>query len=95
MYNIKIKLFARTVRQEINRISVSLKQMEFKILRMRGWIKNKLREDIQELKRTKDAILQRLYVLTAQKGPDELYMQAIRADIAMLHDRCRQLKTQY
>lgn len=52
-----VKSFSRSVRQEINRISVSLKQMEFRILRMRGFLKRKLREEIQELKRMKDAPL--------------------------------------
>ncbi|MFO0389442.1 MAG: hypothetical protein ACK502_06965 [Alphaproteobacteria bacterium] len=90
-----VKSFSRSVRQEINRISVSLKQMEFRILRMRGFLKRKLREEIQELKRMKDAILRRLSELTAEARLHMPTMQSIRDDIAMLHERCRKLKTQH
>jgi DNA repair ATPase RecN len=90
-----IKSFSRSVRQEINRISVSLKQMEFKILRMRGFLKRKLREEIMELKRIKDAIMHRLSELTDEARLHQPIMQSIRDDIALLHERCRQLKTQH
>jgi len=90
-----IKSFSRYVRQEINRISTALKQMEFRILRMRGFLRRKLREEIQELKRMKDAILHRLSTLTAQAQLHQPTMQAIRDDIALLHERCRQLKMQH
>jgi|GEM_PF-1837576 len=90
-----IKSFSRSVRQEINRISMTLKQMEFRILRMRGLLKRKLREEIQELKRMKDAILYRLSQLTAEAQMHLPTMQSIRDDIAMLYERCRQLKTQH
>ena len=90
-----IKSFSRSVRQEINRISMTLKQMEFRILRMRGFLKRKLREEIQELKRMRDAILHKLSQLTAEKRLHMPTMQSIRDDIALLHDRCRQMKTQH
>lgn len=90
-----IKHFTRYVRQEVNRISVTLKQMEFRVLRMRGFIKRKLREEIQELKRIKDAILRRLSELTAETRLHLPTMQSIRDDIALLQERCRQLKTQH
>lgn len=89
-----LKAFSRSVRQQINRISVSLKQMEFKILRMRGFLKKKLREEIMELKRMKDAIMHRLSALTAESTLHLEVMQSIKDDIAILHQRCRQLKTQ-
>jgi uncharacterized coiled-coil DUF342 family protein len=90
-----IKSFSRYVRQEINRISISLKQMEFRILRMRGFLKRKLREEIQELKRMRDAILHKLSQLTAEARLHVPTMQSIREDIALLHERCRGLKTQH
>ena len=90
-----VKTFNRYVRQEINRISMSLKQMEFRILRMRGFLRRKLREEIQELKRMKDAILQRVSELTAEARLHLPTMHSIREDIALLHNRCRQLKTQH
>lgn len=90
-----IKSFSRSVRQEINRISMTLKQMEFRILRMRGFLKRRLREEIQELKRMRDAILHKLSVLTAEARLHLPTMQSIRDDIALLHERCRQLKTQH
>lgn len=90
-----IKSFSRSVRQEINRISMTLKQMEFRILRMRGFLKRKLREEIQELKRMRDAILHRLSELTAEARLHLPTMQSIREDIALLHERCRGLKTQH
>lgn len=90
-----IKSFSRSVRQEINRISMTLKQMEFRILRMRGFLKRKLREEIQELKRMRDAILHKLSQLTAETRLHLPTMQSIREDIAMLHERCRGLKTQH
>lgn len=90
-----LKAFSRSVRQEINRISMSLKQMEFKILRMRGFLKRKLREEIMELRRMKDAIMHRLSELTAEARLHLPTMQSIRDDIALLHERCRQLKTQH
>jgi len=90
-----VKHFTRSVRQEINRISVSLKQMEFRVLRMRGFLKRKLREEIRELKRMKDAILHRLSVLTAETQLHLPTMQSIRGDIALLHKRCRRLKMQH
>lgn len=89
-----IKHFTRSVRQEINRISMSLKQMEFRILRVKGFLKRKLREEIQELKRMKDAILNRLLELTTETRMHLPTMQSIREDIALLHERCRGLKTQ-
>jgi hypothetical protein len=91
----RLKSFSRSVRQEINRISVSLKQMEFRILRMRGFLKRKLREQIQELKRMKAAILQRLSELTTETQLHMPTMQSIRDDIALLHERCRHLKAQH
>lgn len=90
-----IKSFSRYVRQEINRISISLKQMEFRILRMRGFLKRKLREEIQELKRMRDAILHKLSQLTVEARLHVATMQSIREDIALLHERCRGLKTQH
>ena len=90
-----LKAFSRSVRQEINRISMSLKQMEFKILRIRGFLKRKLREEIQELRRMKDAIMHRLSELTAEARLHIPTMQSIRDDIALLHERCRKLKTQH
>ena len=90
-----LKSFSRSVRQEINRISMSLKQMEFRILRMRGFLKRRLREEIQELKRMKDAILHKLSLLTAEARLHLPTMQSIRDDIAMLHARCRAIKTQH
>jgi len=90
-----IKSFNRYVRQEINRISITLKQMEFRILRIRGFLKRKLREEIQELKRMKDAILNRLSQLTTEAKLHLPTMQSIRDDIALLHERCRGLKTQH
>jgi hypothetical protein len=90
-----LKAFSRSVRQEINRISMSLKQMEFRILRMRGFLKRKLREEIMELRRMKDAIMHRLSELTAEARLNLPTVQSIRDDIALLHERCRQLKTQH
>lgn len=90
-----MKHFTRSVRQEINRISVVIKQMEFRITRVRGFLRRKLREEIQELRRMKDAILHRLSELTAETRLHLPTMQSIRDDIALLHERCRQLKTQH
>lgn len=90
-----VKSFTRSVRQEINRISMSLKQMEFRILRMRGFLKRKLRGEIQELKRMRDSILSRLSELTAEAQLHLPSIESIRHDIALLHDRCRQLKAQH
>ncbi len=88
-----VKSFRRSVRQEINRISISLKQMEFRMLRMRGFLKRKLRKEIQDLKRMKDAILHKLSKLTKEARLHLPTMQSIRDDIALLQERCRQLKT--
>ena len=90
-----IKSFSRSVRQEINRISTVLKQMEFRILHMRGFLKRKFREEIQKLKRMKDAIMRRLSQLTDETRLHLPTMQSIRDDIVLLHERCRQLKTQH
>lgn len=90
-----IKSFSRSVRQEMSRISTTLKQMEFRILRMRGLLKRKLREELQELKRMRDAILYRLSELTAEARLHLPTMQSIRDDIALLHERCRQMKAQH
>lgn len=90
-----MKHFSRSVRQEINRISLMLKQMEFRIVRMRGFIKRRLREEIMELKRMKDAIIHKLSALTAETRLHLPTMQSIREDIALLHERCRQIKTQH
>lgn len=90
-----MKHFTRSVRQEINRISMTIKQMEFRITRFRGFLRRKLREEIQELRRMKDAIMHRLSELTAEARLHLPTMQSIRDDIAMLHERCRQLKTQH
>lgn len=92
MYN--IKHFSRSIRQEINRISIQLKQMEFRILRLRGLLKKKLREQIMELKRMKDAIVYKISKLTNETVADLSVMQSIRSDIDVLHERCRQLKMQ-
>lgn len=89
-----LKLFSRAVRQELSRISVTIKQMEFKILRLKGLLKRKLREEIQELRRMRDAIMHRLSELTAEACLHLPTMESIRADIALLHERCRQLKAQ-
>lgn len=89
-----LKLFSRAVRQELSRISVTIKQMEFKILRLKGFLKRKLREEIQELRRMRDAIMHRLSELTAEARLHLPTMESIRADIALLHERCRQLKAQ-
>lgn len=90
-----IKSFSRSVRQEINRISMTLKQMEYRILRMRGFLRRKLRGEIQELRRMKDAILHKLSELTSETSLHLPTMQSIRDDIALLHERCRQLRTQH
>lgn len=90
-----MKHFSRSVRQEINRISLMLKQMEFRVLRMRGFIKRRLREEIMELKRMKDAIIHKLSALTADTRLHLPTMQSIREDIALLQERCRQIKTQH
>ena len=90
-----IKTFSRAVRQEISRISLSIKQMEFRILRLRGFLKRKLRSKIMELKRIKDAIIYRLSELTAEARLHLPTMQSIRDDIASLHERSRQLKKQH
>lgn len=90
-----MKHFSRSVRQEINCISLMLKQMEFRILRMRGLIKRRLREEIMELKRMKDAIIRKLSALTAETRLHLPTMQSIREDIALLHEHCRQIKTQH
>ena len=90
-----MKHFTRSVRQEINRISMTIKQMEFRITRFRGFLKRKLREEIQELRRMKDAIMHRLSELTAEARLHLPTMQSIRDDIALLHERCRQLKTRH
>lgn len=90
-----VKSFSRSVRQEINRISMALKQIEFRSLRMRAFLKRKLRVEIQELKRIKDAILHKLSALTSEARLHPPTMQSIRDDIALLHERCRQLKAQH
>lgn len=90
-----VKRFSRSVRQEINRISMSLKQMEFRMLRMRGFLRRKLREEIQTLKRMRDAILHQLSSLSPDAGLQPATMQAIRDDIARLHASCRQVRTHY
>lgn len=90
-----IKTFSRAVRQELGRIAMTIKQMEFKVLRLRSVVKKRLREEIQELKRMKDAIMHRLSELTAEAMLHLPTMQSIREDIALLHDRCRQCKSQY
>lgn len=90
-----IKHFNRSVRQEINRISLALKQMEFRILRMRGFLKRELREEIKTLKRMRDAVLHKLSQLTAEARLHLPIMQSIREDIALLHERCRLLKAEH
>lgn len=90
-----LKSFSRAVRQELSRISRTIKQMEFKVMRFKGFIKRKLREEIQELRRMRDAIMHRLTELTAEARMHLPTMQSIRDDIALLHERCRQLKTQH
>lgn len=90
-----VKHFNRFVRQEVNRISTTIKQMEFRILRLRGFLRRKLREEIQELRRMKDAILHRLSELTVKAQAHIPTMQSIRDDIDLLHERCRQLKAQH
>ncbi len=90
-----LKSFSRAVRQELSRISVTIKQMEFRIMRFKGFLRRKLREEIQELRRMRDAIMCRLSELTAEPRLHLPAMQSIRADIAMLHARCRAIKTQH
>lgn len=90
-----IKSFSRSVRQEINRISMTLKQMEFRVLRLRGFLKRKLRVEIQDLKRLRAAILSKLAKLNDEARAHVPTMQAIREDIALLHERCRHLKAQH
>lgn len=90
-----LKVFSRAVRQEIARISISLKQLEFRILRVRGSFKKKLREELQEIKRMKEAVLNRLYSLTEEARLHVPTMQEIRGDIDTLHTRCRLLKSQH
>ena len=91
----KLKTFVRAVRQELGRISLSIKQMEFKILRIQGASRKYLREELMELKRIKEAIAARLSKLTKEARLHAPTMESIREDIAMLHDRCRTLKTQH
>lgn len=91
----KTKHFIRSVRQEISRISVSLKQMEFQVLKTPGFLKRKLRKQIRELKRMKDAIIRRLAKLSAEAQLHLPTMQVIREEIQQLHERCRQLKAQH
>ncbi len=89
-----IKKFSRAARQEINRISISLKQLEFKILQLRGFLKKKLRKEIQELKRMKDNIIQKLYHLNNKSQLNTPAIQLIRQDIGILNERCQYMKTQ-
>ena len=88
-----IKNFRRFARKEISRISMAIKQIEFRIMRFHGFLKRKLREELRELRRRRDAILQRL--LELRHDTHSPAMQAIRVDIAALQERCRNLKTQY
>ena len=90
-----LKLFSRAVRQELSRISVAIKQMEFKVMRFKGFLRRKLREEVQELRRMRDSIMHRLSELTAEARLHLPTMQSIRDDMALLQVRCRQLKTQH
>lgn len=90
-----IKSFSRSVRRELNRISMQIKQLDFKIIRIRGFLKKRLRQEIQELKRMKDLILHKLSRLTKETGMNSPIMQEIRQDIEMLNSACRQFKTQH
>lgn len=90
-----VKRFHRFVRQEMYRISIMLKQMEFRTMRLRGMLRRKMREQIMELRRMRDAILHRLSVLTGQGVAPEPAMQAIRDDITLLQQRCRALRLKH
>lgn len=90
-----LKSFTRAVRQELNRISLTIKQMEFKVMRFKGLLRRKLREEIQELRRLRDAIMHRLSELSVEGRVHIPAMQSIREDIALLQERCRQLKIQH
>jgi hypothetical protein len=90
-----IKSFSRSVRQELNRISMQIKQLDFKIIRLRGFLKKRLRQEVQELKRMKDAILHKLSKLTKETRLHLPTMQEIRNDIEMLNNSCRQFKIQH
>ena len=43
-----IKSFSRSVRQELSRIAMQIKQLDFKIIRLSGFLKKRLRNEIQE-----------------------------------------------
>jgi hypothetical protein len=85
----------RFIRKEVNRIAMAIKQIEFRIMRFHGFVKRKLREELKELRRMKDAILRRLAELTYDVNINSPAMQEIRADITTLHERCGNLKAKY
>lgn len=90
-----IKHFTRSIRQEIHRISTTIKQMEFQVMGLRGYLKRKLRTEIQKLRRMRDAILHKLSKLKAEADIPAHIMQSIRDEIALLNARCRQLRAQH
>jgi hypothetical protein len=89
------KLFNRSMRQDLTRLSMFIKQLEFRELKLRGFLKLKLRKEVRELKHLRDTILHRISGLTTQAGLQPLAMQLIREDIRNLRERCRTLKAQH
>jgi hypothetical protein len=89
------KRFSRAVKQEITRVSLTIKQIEFRLAKLPGYVRKKAREELMELKRIKDAIARKAGDMRNKDAQHHAVIHSIREDITLLHQRCRQLKTQH
>lgn len=88
------KGFSRAVRQEIGRLSTLIKQMEFKMTRLPSYVKKRTREELMELKRLKEAVARKATDMRNKGKQHPAVIQSVREEIAILHQRCRQLRMQ-
>ena len=89
-----MKPVRRSLKQEISRISLAIKQVEFRLLRVRNFLRRRLRHEVLELKRLRDSLTKRILALSDGMRLQEPNMEAIRIDIVNLQERCRQIRLQ-
>ncbi|MBN8531813.1 MAG: hypothetical protein J0L97_08160 [Alphaproteobacteria bacterium] len=87
-------MFRRAIRRELGRISIAIKQLEFRLQPLKGGVRKRLREEVNDLKRMKDAIVQRLRRMGREAERHLPTAQLLREEISRLQMRCQQLKAQ-
>lgn len=89
------KSFSAMVRQDMTRLALLMKQLEFRLPRQRGRLKRRLRAELAQLKRMKAAIASRLTTRPAAPDSARPMMESVRADLARLQTRVRQLRDEH